>query len=203
LFGIISRFFASVLAPTETFRLNHIAFLVSFVEKAAAAFGKLDLFVGPAEIWDGEGTREIYIGAADCSASVLLMEPVKEGAYLRAMKKRGPGLHHIAVDVPDLESYIDGLSGSGWFLHPKSLQTIRKLKTAYPARPGIPALIEVHEAAVTAVSPRLIERIVLNLPARAAGMIDALGLSGVVQAGGDESVYFSNSRKIGLKEFLG
>lgn len=41
---------------------------------------------------------------------------MKEGAYTRAMKKRGPGLHHIAVDVLNLESFVDDLSGSGWLL---------------------------------------------------------------------------------------
>lgn len=108
--------------------LNHTAFLVPNVVKSAEYLRQFDFKVGRAEKWDGEGTLEIYVGDLTSEgANLLLMEPVTEGAYSRAMAKRGPGLHHIAIDVLDLESYIDGLSGSDWFLHSKSLKIFSSL----------------------------------------------------------------------------
>ena len=85
--------------------LNHVAILLPSVQKAAEylrSFGfkinSLDEFVE---------THEIYIGdRSTFSATLLLMQPNQEGSYTRAIKKRGPGLHHIAIDVLDLSTPI-------------------------------------------------------------------------------------------------
>jgi hypothetical protein len=77
--------------------------------------------------------------------SLLLLEPFKDGAYQRALNKRGPGVHHIAIDVLNLEDYLESIANSGWLLHLSSIKTIKKVKTAYLARPGFPTLIEVQE----------------------------------------------------------
>lgn len=83
--------------------LNHVAILVRSVDSAATFLSSYGFHTGPKETWDGEGTAEIYVGCEDQTAKLLLMEPVKQGAYTRAMEKRGPGLHHIAIDVMNLE----------------------------------------------------------------------------------------------------
>ena len=95
-------------------QLNHIALLVRSARSGAGLLKKYGLVTGPLQTWEGEGTLEVYAGEESLSARLLLMEAVKSGAYARALEKRGPGLHHLAVDVPDLGSYIAGLSGSGW-----------------------------------------------------------------------------------------
>jgi methylmalonyl-CoA/ethylmalonyl-CoA epimerase len=158
--------------------VNHIAFLVPSVQKAADYLEKFNFIIGPAEEWEGEGTLEIYIGdKARMSSLLLLMEPVKDGAYARAIKKRGPGLHHIAVDVSDLDSYIDNLSGSGWLLHPKSLKTVKASRTAWLARPGIPTLIEVQERENLDEKPPFIDEIgIPHLSQKQLEMFSILGL---------------------------
>lgn len=84
--------------------LNHVALLVPSVQKASAFLTPLGFMINAAAEWEGEGTLEIYVGdLKNQMANLLLMEPVKEGAYTRAMKKRGPGLHHLAIDVLDVE----------------------------------------------------------------------------------------------------
>ncbi len=126
--------------------LNHIALLVPNAVKAAEYLRQFDFKIGPAQPWEGEGTLEVYVGDLDSQmGNLLLMEPVKEGAYTRAMTKRGPGLHHIAIDVLNLKTFIDELSGTGWLLHPKSLKTVEDTQTAWLVRPGVPALIEVQQ----------------------------------------------------------
>lgn len=159
--------------------INHIALLVPSVEKAADYLQPFGFKIGPAEQWEGEGTLEIYVGDTKSErATLLLMEPVKEGAYTRAMKKRGPGLHHIAIDVLNLDSYIDGLSSSGWLLHPRSLHTMKETRTAYLARPGMPTLIELQERPELKEFPYFIEGLSIpNLSEKSQNMFKALGLN--------------------------
>jgi hypothetical protein len=125
--------------------LNHVALLVKSAEKTAEILRASQFVVGPQEKWEGEGTLEIYVGEESKRGRLLLMEPYKEGAYQRAMNRRGPGLHHIAIDVNDLEGYIESLSSAGWLLHPKSAQSIAKQRTAWFSSPGVPALFEIQQ----------------------------------------------------------
>lgn len=185
-------------------QLNHIALLVRSALSAAEQLKKLGVFTGPAQTWEGEGTLEVYAGEETMSARLLLMEAVKEGAYTRALKKRGPGLHHLAVDVPDLASYIAGLSGSGWLLHPASLKTAGQSKTAYLARPGMPLLVEVQEreTVVPALAP--VERLDLALPLHGPGLIAALGISGGTKiACGETALHLKGGKKILFSRILG
>jgi hypothetical protein len=127
-------------------RPSHVALLVRSVNKTAEFLRRFNFKVEQAEEWDGEGTKEIYV-EKELSNSLLLMEPIKPGAYQRAMEKRGPSLHHLAIDVPKLEEFLISIAGSGWLLHPRSVETIPRVRTAYLSRPGFPALIEVQEKA--------------------------------------------------------
>lgn len=125
-------------------QLSHVALLVPSVRKAAEYLSQFDFQIGKEEEWDGEGTREIYIERGKAN-SLLLMEPIKDGAYQKALSKRGPGVHHVAIDVLNLELYLELIAGTGWFLHPMSVKSIKQTQTAYLARPGFPTLIEVQE----------------------------------------------------------
>ena len=70
----------------------HVAILVKSVERSAERLRTLGFPIGPTEKWAGEGTLEIYVGESDRRAKLLLMEPYQQGAYSRALSKRGPGL---------------------------------------------------------------------------------------------------------------
>jgi hypothetical protein len=122
---------------------SHVAVLVPSVRRAADVFAALGFEIEAEEEWEAEGTREIYVGR-EWSNSLLLIEPIGPGPYQTALEKRGAGLHHLAIDVLDLESYVTSLAGSGWLLHPASIRTVVSTNTAYLARPGFPALIEVQ-----------------------------------------------------------
>ena len=159
--------------------LSHVAFLARSVERAAAPFRTLGHPVGPAAEWEGEGTLEIYVGGSERSAQVLLMEPVKAGAYERAMKKRGPGLHHLGIDVLDAEAYALQLARVGWLLHPRSLETFRKTRTLWLARPGIPTLLEVQQKERLVDAPAFVTRAELPVNASDAARVQSLGLAAV------------------------
>jgi hypothetical protein len=187
-------------------RLNHIAALVPSVQFAAEALATYGFPIGPCEEWDGEGTREIYVGAPGVTGRLLLMEPIREGAYTRALEKRGPGIHHIAIDVLDIESYVENLAGSGWLLHPKSLGTLRQSQTAYLARPSIPTLIEVQQReALTPTTDRVsdfVSQLRLPLPEPGAAMMKAIGLETYVQSAPGEILLRIQDAEIDFKNLL-
>lgn len=159
---------------------SHVAILVPSVRKAADQLRQFDFQIGKEEVWDGEGTREIYV-ERDKGNSLLLMEPIRSGAYQRALEKRGPGLHHLAIDVLNLESYIDSLAGSGWLLHPMSVKTMKQSQTAYLARPGFPALIEVQERKELNNRQLFVDQVFVSVDPSLVKLVDHVGLDGVVK----------------------
>lgn len=78
-------------------QLSHIAFLVESAHDSAKKLEQKGFPVGPAESFEGEGTLEIYVGDPSHTSLLLLMQAEGDGAYKRALQKRGPGLHHIAI----------------------------------------------------------------------------------------------------------
>ncbi len=177
---------------------NHVAVLVPSVKKAAEYLKQFDFKIGKEEEWEGEGTKEIYVELGRVN-SLLLMEPIKPGAYQRALEKRGPGLHHLAIDVLNLESFLEAIALSGWLLHPTSLKTMKQTKTAYLARPGFPALIEVQEREKLNNGLLFVNEIVLKMDSIHEKLLEPIGLHNVVKAGlvnecsiNGEKIKFSN-----------
>jgi hypothetical protein len=110
------------------------------------------------------------------------MEPIKAGAYQRAMEKRGPGVHHFAIDVLNLEIFLRSIVASGWLLHPVSVETMKRTKTAYLARPGFPALIEVQEREAIEERSLFVEKVEIEVPAELGKLLPAVNLAAIVCA---------------------
>jgi catechol 2,3-dioxygenase-like lactoylglutathione lyase family enzyme len=130
---------------TVTVWCNHVALLVADLEQARSRLDGLELPAGPVESFPSEGTRELYLGDPERPGLLLLIQPEGDGPYARALAKRGPGLHHVALDVPDAAAFVQG--AGPWLLHPASLTTLPGGRTAWLARPGAGVLIEVQERA--------------------------------------------------------
>lgn len=173
-------------------RPSHVALLVPSVRRTADFLKRFDFQIGPEGEFEGEGTREIYI-EGDKSNSLLLMEPIGPGPYQRALDKRGPGVHHLAVDVDNVEGFLHHISGSGWLLHPSSVQTLKRNQTAYLARPGFPALIEVHQQVAGAERERFISAMAMHLQGDWYRLVDAVGLGQIIQAGTYASITMGKS----------
>lgn len=128
--------------------MNHIAFVVPELE---AITPSLPAFCKPfdIEMQPAEGTREQYVAVGDDTAPMLLlMQPVADGPYLRALNKRGAGLHHIGGTTPSIDALLPEIEKSRLLLHPISLKTLTH-KTIWLCRPGVPFLIEVIETETT------------------------------------------------------
>ncbi|MFA6235910.1 MAG: VOC family protein [Bacteriovorax sp.] len=180
---------------------NHVAILVPSVKKASIYLRQFGFQIGEEEQFDGEGTREIYVESG-LGNSLLLMEPLDHGPYRRAMEKRGPGLHHIAVDVLDLNSFIDSLSGSGWLLHPMSIKTISHSKTAYLARPGFPGLIEVQERSELSTKTFFVNKVTLKMDSSLIKLLKPIGLDKMIETSLSDETILLGEKMIQLKNLF-
>lgn len=157
---------------------SHVAILVPSVLQAADFLRQFDFEIGDEEIF--AETREIYVQGSERN-SLLLMEARDTGSYRRAMKKRGPGVHHLAIDVLDIDGFLASISGSGWLLHLNSLQAIKDQRTAYLARPGFPALIEVQEKKKLMDGPLFVDGVLLKFDAGLSGLVKSTGLDRILK----------------------
>ena len=124
--------------------VNHVAVLTHTLE---AVTSRLPDFCTPLEIEEqpAEGTREQYVNiAGEGAPMLLLMQPVAQGPYMRAMKKRGPGLHHIGGTTGSISALLPRIAEHRLLVHPISLHTIAR-KEVWLCRPGVPFLVEITE----------------------------------------------------------
>lgn len=159
---------------------SHVAILVPSVRKAADHLRRFDFEIGEEDVFPE--TREIYVQGSERN-SLLLMEARDTGSYRKALRKRGPGIHHLAIDVLDLEGFLSSIAGSGWFLHLNSLQTMKDFRSAYLARPGFPALIEVQEKAELMDGPLFVDGVTLPFDPGLARLVKSVGLDQTVTPG--------------------
>ena len=178
---------------------SHVAVLVPSARKAADYLKQFDFKIGNEDRFEGVGTLEIYIEYGK-SNSLLLMEAIGAGPYQRALEKRGPGLHHLAIDIQNIESFIDSISGSGWLIHPRSFKTI-KHKTVYLARPGFPCLIEVQQKDKLENCPLFVKEIGINFDSQLNRLVHAIGLNEVVRPSTDFFLML-NHHKIQFKDLI-
>ena len=173
---------AAAVAGAEGWRLDHVALLTRSVEGTVAKLtqeGTIDgQAVGPIETFPAEGTRECYIGAA--SGKLLLMEAVgTRGPYVRALAKRGPGLHHVAFTVPDLQS---ALALGGWQQHAICAKSVPR-GTGWLFCRGVPTLLELTKdtrgSESGEASTSIVEGLSLPVPAELAPTVDQLAAYGM------------------------
>ena len=157
---------------------DHVGVLVTSVQCGLDSLRANNWPIGKIDEFLAEGTREVYVGPGSTSGRLLLIEPIGAGPYQQALAKRGPGLHHLAINVDDALEFTAHISGSGWYLHPTSLGTFAKYKTLWLARPGVPLLVEVVQRSdiPESGSDEFINRIEVPLPERKPPLAGALGL---------------------------
>ena len=95
-------------------KLDHVAVCVAALDEAAArwrtAFG---LEPRERENVASQKTEAMLLPLGDGETSVELISPRGNEALARFLEKRGPGLHHIAVEVEGIEAAILLLQGLG------------------------------------------------------------------------------------------
>ena len=93
--------------------IDHVGIAVSDLE-AAVAFHRdvLGLALVHRETLAEQGVRAALLDVGD--SHVELLEPLDaDGAVARFLARRGPGLHHVAYRVADIEAALASLSAAG------------------------------------------------------------------------------------------
>ena len=111
--------------------IGHAGILVKDLNKAVSLYCGLFGLEPLTEVtdWPGEGMKNIMLKVGNQAFEV--MEPTDpKGGLARFLEQRGEGLHHINLEVSDLDSLVKSLQAKGatvlgrgpgfCFLHPKS-----------------------------------------------------------------------------------
>jgi methylmalonyl-CoA epimerase len=149
-------------------RIDHVAIVVRDLE-AALPFYRDTLGVAPSRILDfpREGVKIAFLPLGGPNGSEIeLLEPTDPaGGVARFLEKRGEGLHHICLEVEDIDEALAELKaaraavldtaprptaeGRGIFLHPKGtggvlLELVQReeseARTAGDAESGAPSV---------------------------------------------------------------
>jgi LAO/AO transport system kinase len=92
--------------------VDHLGIAVESLEQSVAFYESLGLAVAHRETVDSEKVRVAMLPAGD--SRIELLEPsAPDSAIAKFLTKRGPGLHHVALRVPDLAAAIERLRASG------------------------------------------------------------------------------------------
>lgn len=182
---------------------SHVALLVPSAANSAKFLNSLNIETGVPEVFENEGSKEIYVGSySENQGLLLLVEAHSQGPYERALLKRGPSLHHIAIDVLELESFLKRAQSVGWNLHPISAES-KAYNTVWLFYKGIPTLIEVHQKKTLSQMPYLVSKIELQCQESHLALFEKIGLSEIIHIGiktcltiGKRNLSFSEIAKI-------
>jgi methylmalonyl-CoA epimerase len=95
-----------------TFALDHLGIAVKSLESAKAIYEKLGLRASAEETVPHEQVRVSMIPVGE--TRLELLEPTSDDSTIaKFIAKRGEGLHHICLRVPDLPTAVEKLKSDG------------------------------------------------------------------------------------------
>jgi len=90
------------------FQIDHLGIAVKSLDAAKAIYEKLGLSVSPEETVEQEQVRLVMVPVGD--SRLELLEATSENSTIaKFIAKRGEGLHHVCMRVPDLAAAVDRL----------------------------------------------------------------------------------------------
>jgi methylmalonyl-CoA epimerase len=96
----------------KSFALDHLGIAVKSLVAAKALYEKLGLSVSPEEIVEHERVRLVMVPVGE--TRLELLEPTSDDSVIgKFLAKRGEGLHHISLRVPDLQATVERLKREG------------------------------------------------------------------------------------------
>jgi LAO/AO transport system kinase len=92
--------------------IDHLGIAVKSLEQAAAFYESIGLAMGHRETVAAEKVHVAMLPAGD--SRIELLEPSEADSPIgKFLEQRGPGLHHVAFRVPDLNAAVERLRASG------------------------------------------------------------------------------------------
>jgi methylmalonyl-CoA epimerase len=94
------------------FTIDHLGVAVKSLTAAKGIYEKLGLIVSPEEVVESEQVRVVMVPLGE--SRLELLEPTSEDSVIaKFIAKRGEGLHHVSLRVPDLEAAVARLKKDG------------------------------------------------------------------------------------------
>ena len=129
-------------------KIDHIAIAVNDVEESAKVYQQaLGVDEIEFETVESEGVKVAIIALEN--GRIELMQPTNDSSPIKKfLDKKGPGLHHMALDTSDIEGEVERMEGCGiqflgkirpgsagtkvTFIHPKSLRGVLAELCSHP-----------------------------------------------------------------------
>jgi len=94
------------------FSLDHLGIAVRSLAAAKGIYEKLGLTISGEEIVESEQVRLVMVPVGE--TRLELLEPLSENSPIaKFIAKRGEGLHHVSLRVPDLAAAVERLKKDG------------------------------------------------------------------------------------------
>ena len=129
-------------------KIDHIAIAVNDIEASAKVYQKaLGIDEIEFETIESEGVRVAIIPMEN--GRIELIQPTKDESPIKKfLDKKGPGLHHMALETDDIDGEVERMEGCGvqflgkvrpgssgtkvTFIHPKSLEGVLAELCSHP-----------------------------------------------------------------------
>jgi methylmalonyl-CoA epimerase len=95
-----------------TFHIDHLGIAVKSLAAAKGIYEKLGLSVSPEEVVEQEKVRLVMVPVGE-SRLELLEATSEDSTIAKFIAKRGEGLHHVCMRVPDLAAAVEKLKRDG------------------------------------------------------------------------------------------
>jgi methylmalonyl-CoA epimerase len=94
------------------FTIDHLGIAVKSLDTAKAIYQKLGMTVSAEELVEAEQVRAVMVPVGE--ARLELLEPTSDNSVIaKFIAKRGEGLHHVSLRVPDLTAAVARLKKDG------------------------------------------------------------------------------------------
>jgi methylmalonyl-CoA epimerase len=104
------------------FQIDHLGIAVKSLDSAKAIYEKLGLSVSAEETVEHEKVRLVMVPVGE--SRLELLEPTSaDSTIARFIAKRGEGLHHVCMKVPDLRAAVERLKSDGVRLVSEEIKT--------------------------------------------------------------------------------
>ena len=93
-------------------QIDHLGIAVQSLAEAKKFYETLGLEIMPEEVVEGEKVRVAMVPLGE--SRIELLEPTSpDSAIAKFLEKRGPGLHHVALQVTNLVERVEELKAAG------------------------------------------------------------------------------------------
>lgn len=95
-----------------SFSLDHLGIAVKSLAAAKDIYEKIGLALSHEEVVEGESVKVVMVPVGDTRLE-LLEATSDDSAIAKFIAKRGEGLHHVSLRVPDLNTAVENLKRGG------------------------------------------------------------------------------------------